>query len=78
MKEEMEDFEQMLENNSTRGAIVKYYRTHARQIAVGIVSVGILIALALSSLPVWARSGVVLALLAANYAYGRYVSNGSS
>lgn len=76
-KKEMEDFEQRLENEGTREALVKYYRTHARKILLGIASVGVLIMLALSHLPVWARSTVVLALLAANYIYGRYQDNGS-
>lgn len=78
MKKEMEDFEQRLENEGRKQAIIQYYRTHARQILLGVASVGVLIILALSSLPVWARYSVVLSLLAANYIYGRYKENAAS
>lgn len=77
MKEEAQNFEQMLENNTTRKALVKYYRTHAWKILASIGSVLILIGLALSNLPVWARASVVLALLGVNYAYKRGKKDGS-
>lgn len=76
-QEEMEEFEQMLENRGRKAALIQYYRTHVTRILLGVVSVGILLILILSNLPVWARYAVIIALLGVNYLYGRYKKNGS-
>jgi hypothetical protein len=76
MKEETQEFEELLENNDTKKAIAKFYKSNARKILVGIGSAGVLIMLALSPLSVWQKNGIVLALLAANIAYAKVISDG--
>lgn len=68
-KEKAEEFEQMNEEQSTREALEQFYAQNAWQILGGIATLGILIFLAQSNLPVWARGLVVLGLLGANYLF---------
>lgn len=76
MKEEMEDFEQMLENEGTKTAIKKYYKKYWKRIAGAAAVICVMVALYLAHVPVWQRLLGMGALGALIWVYGRYKDNG--
>jgi hypothetical protein len=76
MKEEMQDFEQMLENEDTKTAIKKYYGKYWKRIAGSAVGIAVIAGLYLAHVPVWQRLSIVGVLVAGTWIYGRFKDNG--
>ena len=70
-QEEYSEFEQMLEKHGATEAIIRYYKSHARTILIGIMSVCFIVAMTYSSFSVGERLATLATIIGANYAYGR-------
>lgn len=74
-KDEIEKFEEELEEKRLSAALIDYYSRNRFKITGSVLTIVLLVWMINSSLPAYARVGVVLMLFISNYLIGKY--NGS-